>query len=99
MRLFRQAVEVTPIERARVNAALNADDYRNEGKTMPLQGVFVYRDRDFAPLAPGRDAPMTVEIVDSRNPDKVTRVDIPPELVKRIQDDFVAYRMGGSGDR
>jgi hypothetical protein len=42
---------------------------------------------------------MTVEIVDSRNPDKVTRVDIPPELVKRIQDDFVAYRMGGSGDR
>jgi hypothetical protein len=96
MRLLRQDVEVTPIERARVNAALNIDDYRREGKAMPLQGVFVYRDRDFAPLGPGREAPMAIEIVDARNPDKVTRIPIPPELVKRIQDDFVAYRMGGA---
>jgi hypothetical protein len=39
---------------------------------------------------------MAIEIVDARNPDKVTRIPIPPELVKRIQDDFVAYRMGGA---
>ena len=95
LRLLRQDSATVPIERALVPAVLNGDEYRRRGKAVPTQGIYVFREDEFAPAGPAQQPPLRLEIRDSQG--TATTVGIPSKLVKRVQDDFAVYRKGGAG--
>lgn len=94
LRLLRQDTATVPIERAHVPAVLNGDEYERRGKRVPTQGIYVFRDREFALTSTNQLPSLRIEIRDAQG--RATTVGIPPKLVKRVQDDFAVYRTGGA---
>jgi len=96
MTLLRDSAEVVPVERGRVPAVLNIEDYRVRGKDYAFQGFYVYRPDDFAPRADGTFAAFTLRIDDTAHPGQRVEVRVPPRTVEAIWKDFEAYRRGAS---
>ena len=60
MKIYRDGVEIVPVEKVRIPAMLNADQTKAAGKTVAMQGIYVYRVEDFAPRAVGTTANYTM---------------------------------------
>jgi S1-C subfamily serine protease len=94
MKIYRDGVEIVPIEKVRIPAMLNADQTRAAGKPVAMQGVYVYRVEDFAPRAVGTTAGYTMTIVDAAKPGQPYKVALLPGMVEQMWKDFTAYRFG-----
>jgi hypothetical protein len=84
-----------PVEKVRIPAMLNADQTRATGKTVAMQGVYVYRIEDFAPRAVGTTAAYTMTIIDAAKPGAPYKVSLLAGSVEQMWKDFTAYRFGG----
>jgi len=92
MTLLRDSVEIVPVERGRVPAVMNIEDYRTTGKDYAFQGLYVYRPDDFAPRADGTFATFTLRITDTAHADRNVDIRVPPRTVEAIWKNFEAYR-------
>ena len=95
MKIYRDGVEIVPVEKVRIPAMLNVDQTRAAGKSMAMQGLYVYRIEDFAPRAVGTTAAYTVVIVDAAKPAVPIKIALLPGSVEQMWKDFTAYRFGG----
>ena len=95
MKIYRDGVEIVPVEKVRIPAMLNVDQTRAAGKTVAMQGLYVYRIEDFAPRAVGTTAAYTVVIVDAAKPAVPFKIALLPGSVEQMWKDFTAYRFGG----
>ncbi|HLB09347.1 MAG TPA: hypothetical protein VK617_07415, partial [Gemmatimonadaceae bacterium] len=95
MKIYRDGVEIVPVEKVRIPAMLNADQTKAAGKTVAMQGVYVYRIEDFAPRAVGATATYTMTIVDAARPAQPYKVSLLAPSVEQMWKDFTAYRFGG----
>jgi S1-C subfamily serine protease len=95
MKIFRDGVEIVPVEKVRIPAMLNADQTRAAGKTVGMQGIYVYRVEDFAPRAVGSTANYTVMITDAAKVAQPYKVPLLAGSVEQMWKDFTAYRFGG----
>lgn len=91
MKIYRDGVEITPVEKVKVPAVLNAEEMRAAGKVVPMQGLYVYRIVDFAPRAVGTVANYTVTITDAATNRQVT-LPLAPATIEQLWKDFTAYR-------
>jgi len=85
-------VPIVPVEKVRIPAVLNVDEMRATGRQVPMQGIYVYRIRDFAPRAVGTTATYAVRIVDAAQPDKPVSIPIQPAMIEQLWKDFTPYR-------
>jgi len=92
MVITRDGVPIVPIEKVRIPAVLNVDEMRASGRQIPMQGIYVYRIRDFAPRAVGTTANYAVRIVDAAQSDKPVLIPIQPALIEQLWKDFTPYR-------
>ncbi|HXY29800.1 MAG TPA: S1C family serine protease [Gemmatimonadaceae bacterium] len=92
MKLYRDNVEIVPVERVRAPAMLNAEQNKAAGKGMPMQGIYVYRIEDFAPRAAGTMASYTMVLTDASNAAKPIKALLPPPMIEQMWKDFTAYR-------
>ena len=95
MKIFRDGVEIVPVEKVRIPAMLNADQTRAAGKTVGMQGIYVYRVEDFAPRAVGTTANYTLMLTDAAKVAQPYKVQLLPGSVEQMWKDFTAYRFGG----
>jgi S1-C subfamily serine protease len=95
MKIYRDGVEIVPVEKVRIPAMLNVDQTKAAGKTVALQGIYVYRVEDFAPRAVGTTATYTISIVDAAKPTVPYKVTMLAGSVEQMWKDFTAYRFGG----
>lgn len=95
MKIYRDGVEIVPVEKVRIPAMLNADQTKAAGKTIGMQGIYVYRVEDFAPRAVGTTAAYTVSVTDAAKPAQPYKVPLLPGMVEQMWKDFTAYRFGG----
>ena len=95
MKIYRDGVEIVPVEKVRIPAMLNADQTRAAGKSVGMQGIYVYRVEDFAPRAVGTTAVYTMTIVDAAKPAQPYKVTLLAGSVEQMWKDFTAYRFGG----
>ncbi|MEO6210873.1 MAG: trypsin-like peptidase domain-containing protein, partial [Gemmatimonadaceae bacterium] len=65
MKIYRDGVEIVPVEKVRIPAMLNVDQTKAAGKPVAMQGIYVYRIEDFAPRAVGTTAVYTMSITDA----------------------------------
>ncbi len=94
MRIFRDGVEIIPVEKVRVPAMLNVEQMKLAGKAMPYQGIYVYRVNDFAPRAVGSTATYTVTITDQATL-KQYKLTLQGKMIEQMWKDFTAYQYGG----
>ncbi len=94
MRIFRDGVEIIPVEKVRVPAMLNGEQMKLAGKAMPYQGIYVYRVNDFAPRAVGSTATYTVTITDQATL-KQYKLTLQGKMIEQMWKDFTAYQYGG----
>ena len=92
MVITRDGVPIVPVEKVRIPAVLNVDEMRATGRQVPMQGIYVYRIRDFAPRAVGTTATYAVRIVDAAQPDKPISIPIQPAMIEQLWKDFTPYR-------
>ncbi|HTL94978.1 MAG TPA: trypsin-like peptidase domain-containing protein [Gemmatimonadaceae bacterium] len=92
MVITRDGVPIVPVEKVRIPAVLNVDEMRATGRQVPMQGIYVYRIRDFAPRAVGTTATYAVRIVDAAQPDKPVSIPIQPAMIEQLWKDFTPYR-------
>jgi putative serine protease PepD len=92
MVITRDGVPIVPVEKVRIPAVLNVDEMRASGRQVPMQGIYVYRIRDFAPRAVGTTAAYAVRIVDAAQPDKPVSIPIQPAMIEQLWKDFTPYR-------
>ena len=92
MVITRDGVPIVPVEKVRIPAVLNVDEMRASGRQVPMQGIYVYRIRDFAPRAVGTTATYAVRIVDAAQPDKPVSIPIQPAMIEQLWKDFTPYR-------
>lgn len=92
MVITRDGVPIIPVEKVRIPAVLNVDEMRASGRQVPMQGIYVYRIRDFAPRAVGTTATYAVRIVDASQPDKPVSIPIQPAMIEQLWKDFTPYR-------
>lgn len=92
MVITRDGVPIVPVEKVRIPAVLNVDEMRASGRQVPMQGIYVYRIRDFAPRAVGTTANYAVRIVDAAQPDKPVIIPLQPALIEQLWKDFTPYR-------
>lgn len=92
MVITRDGVPIVPTEKVRIPAVLNVDEMRASGRQIPMQGIYVYRIRDFAPRAVGTTANYAVRIVDAAQPEKPVLIPIQPALIEQLWKDFTPYR-------
>lgn len=92
MVITRDGVPIVPVEKVRIPAVLNVDEMRASGRQIPMQGIYVYRIRDFAPRAVGTTATYAVRIVDAAQPDKPITIPVQPALIEQLWKDFTPYR-------
>ena len=92
MVITRDGVPIVPVEKVRIPAVLNVDEMRASGRQIPMQGIYVYRIRDFAPRAVGTTATYAVRIVDAAQPDKPVTIPVQPALIEQLWKDFTPYR-------
>jgi hypothetical protein len=95
MKIYRDGVEVVPVEKVRIPAMLNADQTRAAGKNVAMQGIYVYRVEDFAPRAVGTTATYTISITDAGKAAQPYKIALLPGMVEQMWKDFTAYRFGG----
>jgi len=88
-------VEIVPVEKVRIPAMLNVDQTKAAGKTVALQGIYVYRVEDFAPRAVGTTATYTISLFDAAKPTVPYKVSMLASSVEQMWKDFTAYRFGG----
>jgi S1-C subfamily serine protease len=94
MKLYRDGVEIIPIEKVRIPAMLNVDQTKAAGKPVAMQGIYVYRVEDFAPRAVGTTAAYTMTVVDAAKPGQPYKTALLPGMVEQMWKDFTAYRFG-----
>jgi S1-C subfamily serine protease len=94
MKLYRDGVEIVPIEKVRIPAMLNADQTKAAGKSVGMQGIYVYRVEDFAPRAVGTTAAYTMTVIDAAKPAQPYKVALLPGMIEQMWKDFTAYRFG-----
>jgi len=94
MRIFRDGVEIIPVEKWRVPAVLNVDQMKAAGKAIPYQGIYVYRVNDFAPRAVGTVATYTVTINDQATL-KQFKLTLQGSMIEQMWKDFTPYQYGG----
>jgi S1-C subfamily serine protease len=94
MKIYRDGVEIVPIEKVRIPAMLNVEQTKAAGRTVGMQGIYVYRVEDFAPRAVGTTAAYTVSIVDAAKPAQPYKVPLLPGMIEQMWKDFTAYRFG-----
>ena len=94
MKIFRDGVEIIPVERVRFPAQLNLEQLKAAGKAVAMQAVYIYRVNDFAPRAVGTVATYTVTITDAYSL-KQTKLTLKPEMIEQMWKDFTAYQYGG----
>jgi hypothetical protein len=87
-------VEIIPVEKWRVPAMLNIEQMKAAGKSMPFQGIYIYRVSDFAPRAVGTTASYVVQITDANNL-KSYRIQLKGNMIEQMWKDFTAYQYGG----
>lgn len=92
MVITRDGVPIVPVEKVRIPAVLNVDEMRASGRQVPMQGIYVYRIRDFAPRAVGTTAAYAVRIIDAAQPDKPVSIPIQPAMIEQLWKDFTPYR-------
>jgi S1-C subfamily serine protease len=92
MVITRDGVPIVPVEKVRIPAVLNVDEMHASGRQIPMQGIYVYRIRDFAPRAVGTTANYAVRIVDAAQPDKPVLIPIQAALIEQLWKDFTPYR-------
>jgi S1-C subfamily serine protease len=95
LKIYRDGVEIVPVEKVRIPAMLNVDQTKAAGKTVAMQGVYVYRVEDFAPRAVGTTAVYTMTIIDAAKPAQPYKVPLLAASVEQMWKDFTAYRFGG----
>ena len=93
MKIYRDGVEIVPVEKVRAPAVLNTDEMRASGRVVPMQGIYVYRIRDFAPRAVGTTANYSVTIVDAANPARPVSFPLSAAMIEQLWKDFTAYRV------
>lgn len=96
MHLFRDGIEIIPVEKSRVPAVLNVRDYTRQGKDVANQGIYVFRPDDFAPNADGSFPKFSVSLINTANPQKPMAFDIGPKTVAAVWRDFAAHRVAVS---
>ncbi|HMA03780.1 MAG TPA: S1C family serine protease, partial [Gemmatimonadaceae bacterium] len=94
MKIYRDGVEIVPIEKVRIPAMLNADQTKAAGKAVGMQGIYVYRVEDFAPRAVGTTAAYTMTVVDAAKPGVPYKISLLPGMIEQMWKDFTAYRFG-----
>lgn len=97
MKLFRDGKELVPVEKVRIPAVVNVDEYRSASRRVALQGVYVYRADDFAPRPDGSPAAYSITLWEQTRPSNPVKLTIDPrkKLIEAIWRDFTAYRFGG----
>jgi 5,10-methenyltetrahydromethanopterin hydrogenase len=94
MRIFRDGVEIIPVEKWRVPAVLNVEQMKAAGKAIPYQGIYVYRVNDFAPRAVGTTASYTVTINDQATLKQI-KLTLQSAMIEQMWKDFTPYQYGG----
>ncbi|MDB4910382.1 MAG: HtrA protease/chaperone protein [Gemmatimonadetes bacterium] len=94
MKIYRDGVEIIPIEKVRIPAMLNVDQTKAAGKTVAMQGIYVYRVEDFAPRAVGTTAAYTITLVDAAKPAQPYKAPLLAGMIEQMWKDFTAYRFG-----
>jgi S1-C subfamily serine protease len=92
MVITRDGVPIVPVEKVVVPAVLNVDEMRASRRVVPMQGIYVYRIRDFAPRAVGTTANYAVTIVDAAAPNKPVTFPLQPATIEQLWKDFTSYR-------
>ncbi|MEO8879785.1 MAG: S1C family serine protease [Gemmatimonadaceae bacterium] len=95
LKIYRDGVEIVPVEKVRIPAMLNVDQTKAAGKPVAMQGIYVYRIEDFAPRAVGTTAVYTMSITDAAKPGQPYKVPLMASSVEQMWKDFTAYRFGG----
>jgi hypothetical protein len=90
--ITRDGVPIVPVEKVSVPAVLNVDEMRAAGRPVPMQGIYVYRIRDFAPRAVGTTATYAMTIVDAAQPNKPVTIPLQPAMIEQLWKDFTSYR-------
>ena len=94
MRIYRDGVEIMPVERVRLPAQLNVEQLKAAGKAVAMQAVYIYRVNDFAPRAVGTVATYTVTITDAYT-QKQTKLTLESAMIEQMWKDFTPYQYGG----
>ena len=94
MRIYRDGVEIIPVEKIRCPAMLNVEQTKAAGKPIAMQGVYIYRVSDFAPRAVGTVAGYTVTLNDAAT-GKQLKLTLQSSMIEQMQKDFTAYLYGG----
>lgn len=94
MKIYRDGVEIIPVEKVRIPAMLNVEQTKAAGKPVAMQGIYVYRVEEFAPRAVGTTAAYTMTVVDAAKPGQPYKVALLPGMVEQMWKDFTAYRFG-----
>jgi S1-C subfamily serine protease len=92
MVITRDGVPIIPVEEVRIPAVLNVDEMRASGRQIPMQGIYVYRIRDFAPRAVGTTATYVIRIVDAAQGGKPVSIPVQPATIEQLWKDFTPYR-------
>ena len=91
MRIYRDGVEIIPVERVRVPAVLNGEEQQGADRAIPMQGIYVYRAEEFAPRVVGSTASYMVALVDATRPARTIQASLPSAMVEQIWRDFTPY--------
>ena len=98
VKLYRDNVEVTPVERIRLPATLSGPSRRAAGREIPYQGVFVYRAEDFGPKPDGSQPVFTISVVNAAKASaKPEKIPLKKETIDAILADFGPYFIGQRG--
>lgn len=98
MKLYRDGVEVTPVERIRIPATLSGPGRRAAGREIPYQGIYVYRPEDFGPKPDGSAPVFTVSVWGAAKSNKAPqRVPLDKKIVEVALRDFGPYFIGARG--
>jgi len=93
MRIFRDGVEIIPIEKVVIPGVLNVAQFKAAGKQIPNQGIYLYRVTDFAPRAVGTVATYTVVINDFMT-GKQYKLTLQSGMIEQMWKDFTPYQYG-----
>jgi hypothetical protein len=94
MKIYRDGVEIVPVEKVRIPAMLNVEQTKAAGKPVAMQGIYVYRIEDFAPRAVGTTAAYTVQVTDASKAGQPYKVPLLAGTIEQMWKDFTAYRFG-----
>jgi S1-C subfamily serine protease len=98
LKLYRDGIEVTPVERIRIPATLSGSARRAAGREIPYQGIYAYRPEDFGPKPDGSQPVFTVSVWDAAKKGKApAKVPLDKKIVEVALRDFGPYFIGARG--